>query len=542
MGHVFIAYNNEDGDFAADLIRQIEDAGFPVWSDTERVRTGEQWREAIDQAIRDAFALVLVLTPAATASDQVMYEWTFALGVGVTVIPVILQPTELHPRLKVLPTLDFADDAHLPWGKLIRQVQQARDSARVSPFDARNRERPASFSAQRGAPDRPSSNFLNRLRRRDQDQDENPDRIDLDQADAVPRLIKALNSENRDTRMAAARRLSEADDRQAIPALIKLLRDDDWRVRETAAAALGKMKVAAAVMSLLETLRYGRPGPFGGGPNSTVVLDAIRQIGARAVPVLVDALSDDDWRIRLYAADVLGQIGTAEAVPALIDALRDPETRVRWRAANALGAMQHRAAVPDLIDLLRDSSADVRITAAWALGQIKDGAAVPELIRLLSHREWRVRWAVAEALWEIGEPSIPALMEVLRDPDEHIRRAAIRALAEIGAPAVPALVGALNDSNWDVRCAASTALEELGEPAVPALIEVLHTGGWQASWAAAEALQQIGTPQAVQAAQTWRDGQNTPSDADEAAPDAPTPANDPETMDLTEETEDVPEE
>src|SRR3990170_4736846 len=74
MGHVFISYHGEDGDFVADLIRQLEGAGIRAWSENERLRNGEGWREAIDQAIRDAFALIVVFSPTARASEQIQYE------------------------------------------------------------------------------------------------------------------------------------------------------------------------------------------------------------------------------------------------------------------------------------------------------------------------------------------------------------------------------------------------------------------------------------------------------------------------------------
>jgi hypothetical protein len=100
MGHVFISYQSEDGEFVADMIRQIEGAGFSVWSDNERLRTGEGWREAIDQAIRDAFALAVILSPAASQSEQISYEATFALGVGVDVIVILRAPVKVPSRLE----------------------------------------------------------------------------------------------------------------------------------------------------------------------------------------------------------------------------------------------------------------------------------------------------------------------------------------------------------------------------------------------------------------------------------------------------------
>jgi HEAT repeat protein len=491
MRHVYISFKNDDASLAADVMRQIEDAGFQVWSDNERLRAGETWREAIDQAIRDSFALILILSPAATASDQIMYEWMFALGVGVRVIPVLLEPAELHPRLEKLDFLKLDAGAAMPWGKLIRLIQEAFDERRPA-FLRRPGDRLPPFR-------RPDAPFLNHSNGSD-----NPDGISGDDINTVKRLIDALENDNRDDRVAAARRLADLGDKSAVQPLIKLLRDDDWRVRDAAAMALGKLKAASAVVALLETLRFSRPGPFGGGPNNTAVVSAIREIGALAVPVLIDALTDEDPRIRLHVIDVLGEIGDTEAVPALAGALRDAEWRVRWRAADALGKMGNETAVADLLEMLRDTNQDVRTSAAWALGQIGHASAVPGLVRLLHDREWRVRWAAAEALWEIGELAVPALVEVLHDRDEYVRRAATRALAEIGDRAIPTLTQALHDPSWEVRWSSAAALQEIGDSAVPALVEILSQADWQVSWAAAETLKRIGTPTALAAFEQWQ--------------------------------------
>jgi HEAT repeat protein len=501
MGHVFISYQNDDGEFVTDVIRQIEGAGFSVWSDQERLRTGEGWREAIDQAIRDAFALVVILSPSASQSQQINYEVTFALGVGVDVIVVLRAPVKLPERLESMQRLDFGSDVVPPWGKLIRLIQDAQSrDRRPIPFRPSRPNEPPQRQPLFGR--RPAGAFG-----RDNERvDDWLNSIKTDEPDAVQKLVEALDGDDRDKRAAAASRLAEIEDRTTIPALLRRLRDEDWRVREEAARALGKMKAAAAVVGLLECIRMGRPGPFGGGNGNAVFTDAIKEIGPLAVPVLVDALSDEDPRMRLAIIDLLGDLAEPDAVPALAGALRDPEWRVRWQAADALGKMGNTAAVPDLVEMLTDNNKDVRISVAYALGRIGHISAVEGLVKLLHDREWRVRWGAAEALWEIGEAAVPALLEVLREEDEYVRRAAVRALAQIGSPAISALIVTLEDDNWDVRWSAAAALQEIGDPAVPALVAALDADNWQATWAAAESLKRIGTKEAMQAFEKWRKG------------------------------------
>jgi hypothetical protein len=113
--HVFISYKHEDGDFAQLLIYKIKEAGFETWVDSDRLHAGEDWRVGIDAAIKDAVALVVIMTPEAKTSEYVTYEWAFAWGAGVKVIPVLYKETTLHPRLETLQYLNFTSRTARPW-------------------------------------------------------------------------------------------------------------------------------------------------------------------------------------------------------------------------------------------------------------------------------------------------------------------------------------------------------------------------------------------------------------------------------------------
>ncbi|MCH7988411.1 MAG: HEAT repeat domain-containing protein [Planctomycetes bacterium] len=69
--------------------------------------------------------------------------------------------------------------------------------------------------------------------------------------------------------------------------------------------------------------------------------DVLIDIGAAAVPGLIESLSDDEPRVRAWAAYVLGRIGedASDAVSALTDALSDPDETVQEYAQEALEAI-----------------------------------------------------------------------------------------------------------------------------------------------------------------------------------------------------------
>ena len=128
MSHVFISYNQEDSDFSEILHNKLHQAEFTVWTDLSGLRGGDDWRREIDQAIKDAFALIVIMTPTSKDSEYVTYEWAFAWGAGVKVIPILLKKTVLHPRLESLQYLDFTNRHARPWDTLVKLLQEAEAS------------------------------------------------------------------------------------------------------------------------------------------------------------------------------------------------------------------------------------------------------------------------------------------------------------------------------------------------------------------------------------------------------------------------------
>jgi hypothetical protein len=125
-GEFFISHDRSDGDFAELLSLRLDKEGLRAWIDTERLTVGLDWRQEIDQSIRNSRAVVVIVTPAARQSEYVTYEWAFALGVGVPVVPILLAESHLHPRLEALQYLDFTNRGSRPWSKLFGHLRSLR--------------------------------------------------------------------------------------------------------------------------------------------------------------------------------------------------------------------------------------------------------------------------------------------------------------------------------------------------------------------------------------------------------------------------------
>lgn len=137
MSQVFISYQREDIAFAHDIRFRLQAAGITPWLD-ELIEVGQVWRQAIDDALRDSFALIVVITPESMLSEYVTYEWSFAVGRGLPVIPLLYKPTDnIHPRLEVLNFLDFTS-ADKPWDRLFERLRELQDT----PLQASDTPRP----------------------------------------------------------------------------------------------------------------------------------------------------------------------------------------------------------------------------------------------------------------------------------------------------------------------------------------------------------------------------------------------------------------
>ena len=93
-------------------------------------------------------------------------------------------------------------------------------------------------------------------------------------------------------------------------------------------------------------------------------------------------------------------------------------------------AFRDHFAIPELIKALGDTEFRVRYSAVISLCSIGT-AVVPELIKALGHTEDQVRRSATEALSNFGRSAIPQLERVLTDRNAHVRDGAKCALNRI---------------------------------------------------------------------------------------------------------------
>ena len=180
---------------------------------------------------------------------------------------------------------------------------------------------------------------------------------ELEDSEAEPYLLEALDDGDRYVRGAAAYALSRIGTPMSEPKLIRLLSDPYFGVRTYAALCLGKLRSRRAVPRLVEALGDEEEGVVG------VAVGALGEIGdAEAVGPLLRLLHDRRHVHGVLLA--LGHIGCLDAADAVVEYLDDEDGKVRTSALIALKNMPGAVSQERLDKLLEKEKVSLNISLA----------------------------------------------------------------------------------------------------------------------------------------------------------------------------------
>lgn len=147
--------------------------------------------------------------------------------------------------------------------------------------------------------------------------------------------------------------------------------------------------------------------------RSGAALALATAIGKMSVNILTAYTQSESPMLRKYVLEALGMTQDEKAVPLLINALSDDDNHVFFSASDALGNLGKKA-LPHLLTLLTEPGPDdARCVAAWKLGELGDADAVESLLAVLKTTENPELMALCIwALGEIGEFSDDVMSEL----------------------------------------------------------------------------------------------------------------------------------
>jgi hypothetical protein len=122
MAEIFISYARRDSAFAIGLATRLRDCGLDVWVDQLDIKIGDRWDRAIQQALESSRVLVVVLSPASVASDNVMDEVNFAIEEKKTIVPVLHQICKTPFRLRSLQFIELESNSDQGFSRLLKAL------------------------------------------------------------------------------------------------------------------------------------------------------------------------------------------------------------------------------------------------------------------------------------------------------------------------------------------------------------------------------------------------------------------------------------
>jgi len=184
--------------------------------------------------------------------------------------------------------------------------------------------------------------------------------------------------------------------------------------------------------------------------------------------LLSDLTSGNETRAE-KAVPALIELG-AEAIPALLDLTRSSDVDQRWWSLRVLAQSPH-AQAEWLVPFLSDPAREVRQCAALGLAIKPDDSAVQPLVQALSDEDGMVSSLAVNALVKIGNAAVPSLIEVVKRSPELVegsasqsaRIHALRALAEIrDHRAIPVMMKVMEEDSVLLQHWAKEGLDRLG--------------------------------------------------------------------------------
>ncbi|NWG07957.1 MAG: toll/interleukin-1 receptor domain-containing protein [Chloroflexi bacterium] len=92
---IFISYSRRDKEAMQKIAFFLRDQGFKVWVDNEKLIPGTAaWEQSIEDALKRAFAVIVILSPDSKNSEWVRREITYADQFNKRVFPVLIKGDE----------------------------------------------------------------------------------------------------------------------------------------------------------------------------------------------------------------------------------------------------------------------------------------------------------------------------------------------------------------------------------------------------------------------------------------------------------------
>ena len=95
---IFVSYSSKDRPFAVGLTEELQKLGANVWIDQLGIGLGENWDNAIEEALEKSETLMLIVSPTSVESQNVQDEVSIAINTDKKFVPILIKECDLPMR------------------------------------------------------------------------------------------------------------------------------------------------------------------------------------------------------------------------------------------------------------------------------------------------------------------------------------------------------------------------------------------------------------------------------------------------------------
>ena len=207
------------------------------------------------------------------------------------------------------------------------------------------------------------------------------------------------------------------------------------------------------------------------GPRTVAAIE-MAKLGPAASPMVIEALHDTDYGVRIVGFRTCWLLGDPAFTGALTAHLSSADSDMVWYAAWALGKIGDRSAIPALLAAMKNrTDVEARVKIAGALLRMQRNEGLETLMDVLKSSNGILVWGLAADELDAASTRavVDALIPMLQDASPDMRLRAMHAVWHLRDKRVIPIVKKLSfDSDSMVRGAACASLEHAGVPLPPA--------------------------------------------------------------------------
>lgn len=95
---IFVSYSSKDRTFAVSFTEELKKLGANVWIDQLGIGLGENWDNAIEEALENSDTVMLILSPTSVESPNVQDEVSIAINTDKKFVPILIKECDLPMR------------------------------------------------------------------------------------------------------------------------------------------------------------------------------------------------------------------------------------------------------------------------------------------------------------------------------------------------------------------------------------------------------------------------------------------------------------